>query len=210
MELVNKEIDQYAFQHTVSEPELLQELQRETYDVMEWPTMITGRMEGRLLKMLVQILQARRVLELGTFTGYSALCMAEGLPEDGIVTTCECNSNARDFAKKYFAKSPVGHKIDLVFGNAIDTLPNLIGEFDFIFIDADKGKYLEYYEICLEKLRSGGVMAIDNMLWSGKVLKPNNNSAVIIHSLNERITNDDRVENVLLTVRDGLQLIRKK
>ena len=210
MEIVEKTIEKYAFEHTSVEPDLLLELQKETFEVMEWPTMITGRMEGRFLKLLVQISGAKNILELGTFTGYSALCMAEGLPADGKVITCDINENSRDFAQKYFNKSPYGHKIELKFGPALETLKKLKGPFDFVFIDADKGNYPAYYEQCLALLKPGGLILIDNTLWSGLVLKPENIATKAIDDLNKIIINDPRVENVLLTVRDGVQLVRKR
>lgn len=210
MDIVEKSIEKYAYDHTIPEPELLLQLQKETYEVMEWPTMITGRMEGRFLKMLVQISGAKRVLELGTFTGYSALCLAEGLPEDGKVITCDINEYSRAFAQKYFDRSPHGHKIELKFGPALETIKNLKAPFDLVFIDADKSNYPAYYEQCLALVKSGGLIVIDNTLWSGLVLKPENNATKAIDSLNKTIACDDRVENVLLTVRDGVQLVRKK
>jgi caffeoyl-CoA O-methyltransferase len=210
MVIVEKSIENYAFDHTASEPELLLELQKETYETMEWPNMITGRMEGRFLKMLVQITNAKNILEIGTFTGYSALCMAEGLPADGKIITCDINENSRDFAQKYFDRSEYGHKIELKFGPALDTIKTLKGPFDLVFIDADKSNYPNYYELCLPLVRSGGLIVIDNTLWSGLVLKPENNATKAIDAINKTVVKDSRVENVLLTVRDGIQLIRKK
>ena len=210
MDIVEKSIETYAYDHTISEPELLIQLQKETYEVMEWPSMITGRMEGRFLKMLVQISGAKRVLEFGTFTGYSALCMAEGLPDDGKLITCDINENSRDFAQKYFNRSPHGHKIELKYGAALDTLKTLKGPFDLVFIDADKSNYLAYYEQSLPLVRPGGLIVVDNTLWSGLVLKPENAASLAIDMLNQTILKDNRVENVLLTVRDGVQLVRKK
>ena len=210
MEIVEKTIEKYAFEHTSIEPDLLLELQKETFDTMEWPSMITGRMEGRFLKLLVQISGAKRILEIGTFTGYSALSMAEGLPEDGKIITCDINDKARDFAQKYFNKSPHGHKIEMRYGPALETLPTLKGPFDLAFIDADKGNYPLYYEKCMELLRPGGIILIDNTLWSGLVLKPENIATKAIDAVNKLIKNDPRVESVLLTVRDGVQLVRKR
>lgn len=209
MEIIEKTIEKYAFDHTSIEPDLLLELQKETFEKMEWPTMITGRMEGRFLKLLVQISGAKRILEIGTFTGYSALCMAEGLPEDGKIITCDINDKARDFAQRYFDRSPHGHKIELRYGPALETLPTLKGPFDLAFIDADKGNYPIYYEKSLELLKPGGLIVVDNTLWSGLVLKPENTATRAIDELNKKIFNDKRVESVLLTVRDGIQLVRK-
>jgi caffeoyl-CoA O-methyltransferase len=210
MEIVAKNIEQYAFDRTAPEPDLLRRLEEETYAKMEWPGMLTGRLEGRLLKLLVQLSGARRVLEVGTFTGYSALSMAEGLPEGGLVVTCELAPKHADFAKAFFDASPHGRKIEIRMGPALETLAKLAGPFDFAFIDADKENYSAYYERCVELVRSGGLIVVDNTLWSGKVLAPADAGTAAIDTLNRRIASDSRVENVLLTVRDGIQLVRKK
>lgn len=210
MDIVEKTIENYAFEHTSIEPDLLLELQKETFEKMEWPTMITGRMEGRFLKLMVQISGAKRILEIGTFTGYSALSMAEGLPEDGKIITCDINDKARDFAQRYFDRSPHGHKVEMRYGPALETIATLKGPFDLAFIDADKGNYPVYYEKCLELLKPGGVILIDNTLWAGLVLKPGNTATTAIDTVNKMIKNDQRVEHVLLTVRDGVHLVRKK
>ncbi|MCK4445020.1 MAG: class I SAM-dependent methyltransferase, partial [Thermoplasmata archaeon] len=172
--------------------------------------MLTGRVEGRFLKLIVKISGAKNVLECGTYTGYSALSMAEALPEDGRVITCERDPERRAVAEEYFSKSPHGKKIEIRFGDALESLKNEDSPLDMIFLDADKDRYPEYYEEAVNKLRSGGIIVIDNTLWEGEVLEPKTDSAKAIAEMNDRIAEDSRIENVLLTVRDGIQLITKK
>ncbi len=172
--------------------------------------MLTGRVEGRLLMLTVKMSGAKNVLECGTFTGYSALSMAEALPEDGKVITCERDPERRKIAEEYFSKSPHGKKIEIRFGDALEFLRKEDAPFDLVFLDADKERYPEYYEEAVKKLRPGGIIVIDNTLWEGEVLKPESDAAKAIAQMNDRIVNDSRVENVLLTVRDGIQLVRKK
>jgi caffeoyl-CoA O-methyltransferase len=210
MDIVDKDLEKYAFDHTAPEPELLGKLSEETHARMQMPQMLTGRLEGRLLKLLVQLSGARRVLELGTFTGYSALSMAEGMPEDGKVVTCEIEPAHAAMAQRYFDASPYGKKIEIRMGPASGTLAALKGQFDLAFIDADKENYPAYYESVVDLIRPGGLILVDNTLWSGLVLKAHDRESVAIDTLNKRIAKDGRVENVLLTVRDGLQLVRKK
>lgn len=210
MQVADEDLERYAFDHTAGEPDLLRRLSDETYAKMQMPQMLTGRLEGRLLKLLVQISGARQVLEIGTFTGYSALSMAEGLPEDGLVVTCEIEDAHAAMAQRYFDASPHGKKIRIRMGPALDTLGGLQGPFDLAFIDADKENYPEYYEKTLGLIRPGGLILVDNTLWSGLVLKPHDRESVAIDTLNKRIAKDSRVENVLLTVRDGIQVVRKK
>ena len=210
MDILNKKIEQYVFSHTQKESSLLTELEKETYQKMELPQMLTGRIEGRFLKMLVQLTNTKNILEIGMFTGYSALSMAEGLPPDGHIITCEVDPRAKEIAEKYFSKSPHGKMIEIRMGPALLTLKTLTQTFDLVFIDADKENYLEYYEIVLSKLKSGGVIIIDNALWGGRVLKPEDKETKTIDDLNKHIAKDDRVENVLLAIRDGINLIRKK
>lgn len=208
--LVAEEIEKFAHDHTDPEAELFRRLRDETYAQMDCPQMQVGRLEGRFLKMLVRLTRARLVLEIGMFTGYSALMMASALPEDGRLITCEVNSKAAAVARRYFAESPHGHKIDVRMGPALETLRNLKGPFDFAFIDADKENYPAYYELCLERLRPAGVMAVDNVLWSGRVLNPEDEATRAIVAFNERVRGDDRVDHALLTIRDGVMLVVKK
>ena len=177
---------------------------------MEAPQMLTGPIEGQLLRMLLQMIQAKNVLEIGMFTGYSALSMAAALPQDGRLITCEINPAAIEIASRYFKRSPHGHKIELRQGAALKTLGNLQHEFDLIFIDADKENYPAYWEALLPKVKTGGLIAADNVLWGGTVLKPRSKDELAIVRFNDIVARDPRVECVLLTIRDGLTLARKK
>jgi caffeoyl-CoA O-methyltransferase len=209
MNIIPPDLERYAFAHTRPEPELLRALAEETYARMASPQMLTGRLEGRLLKLLAALSGAQRVLEIGTFTGYSALSMAEGLPGDGRVITCEIEKAHADMARRFFERSPHGKKIEIRMGPALEILAGLSGPFDLAFIDADKANYPAYYERTVELIRPGGLILVDNTLWSGEVLRPGDAESRAIDALNRRIAADARVENVLLTVRDGLQLVRK-
>jgi caffeoyl-CoA O-methyltransferase len=210
MDFIDKDLERYAFDHTAPEPELLQRLSDETHAKMQMPQMLTGRLEGRLLKLLARMSGARRVVEIGTFTGYSALSLAEGMPADGTLVTCEIDPAHAAMAQRYFDASPHGNKIRILMGPALATLESLEGPFDLAFIDADKENYPAYYERVIGLIRPGGLVLVDNTLWSGRVLLPRDAESIAIDTLNRRIAKDDRVENVLLTVRDGLQLVRKK
>jgi len=210
MDFVNEDIENYAYDHTQIESDILWRLEMETYDQLEIPQMLTGRIEGRLLKMLAQLVEARRIVEVGTFGGYSAISMAEALPEDGYIVTCEIDPVAIQFAKRFFDESPHGKKIVLEEGPALDTLKKLSGSFDMAFIDADKENYLNYYEALLPMMRSGGLIVVDNVLWSGRVLNPQETSDYAIHKFNQRVRYDHRVEKVMLTIRDGVSLLRKR
>jgi caffeoyl-CoA O-methyltransferase len=209
MDIVAKDLEQYAFDRTRPEPELLRALAEETYARMASPQMLTGRLEGRFLKLLAVLARAKRVLEIGTFTGYSALSLAEGLPEDGRLITCEIETAHAEMAQRYFDQSPHGRKIEIRLGSALETLASLKEPFDLAFIDADKANYPAYYERTMELLRPGGLILVDNTLWSGQVLRPDDPESRAIDAVNRRIATDPRVENVLLTVRDGMQLVRK-
>jgi caffeoyl-CoA O-methyltransferase len=210
MSIVPEALDDYAFRSTTPEPGLLTELSEETWRTMEWPQMLTGRIEGRFLKLLVQIAAPRLVVEVGTFTGYSALSMAEGLPEDGRLITCEVDPRAQKMAQAAFNRSPHGERIEIRMGPAIVTIRAIDEPIGFSFIDADKVGYPDYYEALLERTVPGGLILMDNMLQGGRVLEPDDDSARAIDGLNRRLVEDDRVECVLLTVRDGVQLVRKR
>ena len=209
MDFIDEKIEQYAYDHTSEEGELLTKLEKETYEQLEIPQMTTGRIEAGLLKLLARLVGARRILEIGTFGGYSALSMAEALPEDGTLVTCENDPVAIAFAQKYFSESPHGKKIKQMEGPALESIKKLTGTFDLAFIDADKINYSNYYEAILPMIRPGGLIAVDNVLWSGRVLDPQDESDKAIHQFNERVVQDRRVESVLLTVRDGLNCIIK-
>ena len=209
MEFLDEKIEEYAFNHTSYEGNLLKRLEEETYEKLEIPQMTTGRIEARFLKLMARLIGAKRILEIGTFAGYSALSMAEALPEDGELITCEIDPEAIVFAKRYFDLSPHGKKIALLEGAALDSLKSISGPFDMAFIDADKENYSNYYEAILPMIRYGGLIAVDNVLWSGRVLDPKDKSDKAIHQFNERVIQDKSVESVLLTVRDGLNCIIK-
>lgn len=210
MEICDPRIGRYAWDHTSSDSELLQELAEATHAEMDDPQMLTGRVEGQLLRVLIQSLGARRVLEIGTFTGYSALSMAAGLADDGELITCEADPQRAAFARRYFDRSPHGNKIRLRIGPALDTLGSLAGPFDLVFVDADKENYPAYYRAVLPLLRSGGLLVIDNALWSGAVLDPVEATDKAIAEVNRMAQADDQVDNVLLTVRDGIHIVRKR
>ncbi len=209
MDFIDEKIEEYAFNHTSYEGDLLKQLEEETYEKLEIPQMTTGRIEARLLKLLARLVSAKRILEIGTFAGYSALSMAEALPEEGELITCEMDPEAIVVARKYFGMSAHGKKIALMEGPALDSLKTISGQFDMAFIDADKENYSNYYEAILPLIRSGGLIAVDNVLWSGRVLDPVDKSDKAIHQFNEKVIEDERVESVLLTVRDGLNCIIK-
>ncbi|MGB0734131.1 MAG: O-methyltransferase [Pontibacterium sp.] len=208
--LVNEAVEDYAFLNTTKEPELLQELIDETNKNMGWPQKLSGRLVGRTLAMLSNLVQPKNCLEIGMFTGYSALSIAEGMPDDGKLICCETNPRAIEFAQTFFDRSPHGHKIDVIFGRALDTLETLDIELDFTFVDADKRSYLEYYERVLKMTRPGGLIVFDNVLWSGKVLQPESEIDDVLVEMNRRIAEDPEVENVFLTLRDGMNIVRKK
>ena len=208
--LVAEPVDKYAEDHTERVPPLFDELRDETYRSMDIPQMQVGRIEGTFLRLLIRLTRARRVLELGMFTGYSALMMAEGLPEDGELITCDVDPKAEAIARKYFAKSPHGKKIRVAMGPALETIKSLKAPIDFVFIDADKVNYSNYFDAVLPLLPAGGLIVADNTLWSGSVLEPHDDSGKALAAFNDKVSRDDRVEKVLLTVRDGMMLIRKK
>src|SRR5467141_644450 len=207
---IDAAVEQFAHDHTEPETDLYVRLREETYRVMQWPEMQVDVIEGRFLQMLVCLSGAKSILELGMFTGYSALMMAEALPDNGHLITCEIDPKAEAIARRYFAESPHGDKITIRMGPALNTIKTLTGPLDLIFIDADKSNYANYYEACLPLLRSGGLMVADNVLWSGKVLHPNDPDDHAIVAFNRLVQSDRRVENVCLTVRDGMMLAWKR
>ncbi|HEY9030252.1 MAG TPA: class I SAM-dependent methyltransferase [Kangiella sp.] len=209
MNFIDKEIEEYAKLYTSNEPELLKELAEFTETNMPMAQMLTGKIEGRLLKMLVALTGAKTVLEIGMFTGYSALSMAEALPDDGQLITCDIDEEVAKLAKDYFARSTHGSKITIELAPALNTISSLNQTFDLAFLDADKENYVEYYQAIIPKLKSNGLLVIDNCLWSGKVLEPESETDIAINKLNQLIVTDPRVENVVLTVRDGINLVRK-
>jgi caffeoyl-CoA O-methyltransferase len=207
--IVDEQVEQYAEAHTTPPDELLARLQEETYATTSVPQMLTGPVEGRLLEFLVHASGARRILDIGTFTGYSALSMAEALPDDGRIDTCEVDEKHAEIARRYFAESPHGDKITLHFGPALETIARLEGSFDLVFIDADKDNYDNYYEAVLPRLSERGLIAIDNTLWSGRVVDPQDEKTEMIAALNDKLVQDERVACVQLAIRDGVTLVRR-
>jgi caffeoyl-CoA O-methyltransferase len=205
-------IEEYAEAHSWAESDVCRLLREETSRTMEFPQMVVGPLEGAFLKMMVRLVGAGRVLEIGMFTGYSALCFAEALPADGRVLTCEIDEKPAALARRYFARSRHGGKIEVRMGPALETLHDLPGPFDLIFIDADKVNYVNYYRRALELLSKNGVILIDNVLWSGDVLKqpPPDQSTAAIQELNRVVASDARVDAVLVTVRDGVLVVKPK
>ena len=210
--LVPAEIEAYAQAHSRPESEVRRALREETERTMEYAQMVVGPLEGAFLQMMTQLVGAKRVLEIGMFTGYSALCFAEALPEDGSVITCEVDEKSAAMARRYVARSPHGRKITIRMGPALETMRTLTGPFDLIFIDADKTNYLNYYRRALDLLAPQGVILIDNVLWSGDVLKqpPPDASTAAIQELNRAVSADPRVTAVLVTIRDGVLVVRRK
>ncbi len=210
--LISDDIEAYAQAHSIPESDLCRALREETQRRMEAPQMIVGPLEGAFLKMMTQLVQATSVLEIGMFTGYSALCFAESLPANGTVLTCEIDEESSAIARQYFARSSIGKKIDVRMGPALETMRSLKGPFDLIFIDADKENYVNYYRRALDLLAPHGVILIDTVLWSGEVLKqpPPDDKTAAIRELNRVVSSDPRVSAVLVTIRDGVLVIRRK
>jgi predicted O-methyltransferase YrrM len=212
MPIVPDPIERYAEEHTTPPEPLLAELAEETRATLESPQMLTGTVEGRFLELLVYVSGPKRVLELGTYSGYSALSMAAGLPPGGRIDTCELDENRAGVARRYIGQSSYADRITIHLGPALETIGHLEGEFDFVFIDADKPNYVNYYEAVLPRLTERGFIAADNTLWSGRVLDEANDDegTRAIKAFNEHVKSDPRVTSVMLTVRDGVTLIRPK
>ena len=208
--LVDDAIEAYVEAHSTAPDPLLAELAAETRATMASPQMLTGPIEGRFLELLVAASGATRVLELGTFTGYSALSMAAALPPGGRLDTLDIEPRHAEVAQRYFDRSPHGDRITLHLGPALETLAALEGEFDLVFIDADKENYDAYYEAVLPRLSDRGLIAIDNTLWSGRVLDPPDETTALIAALNDKLAADERVVAVQLTIRDGVTLVRRR
>mgnify|MGYP006286298961 CR=1 FL=1 len=212
MNLVQESIEKYAENHTPSESEAMAAIRKITEKELQYSNMLSGPLVAGLLKLLITISGARTILEIGTFTGYGTLAMAESLPEDGTIVTCDYNERYEEMAKRGWEQSPHREKIEMKMGAALETMGKFTDQtFELVFLDADKTNYLRYYEESLRLLKKGGLLVIDNIFWSGTVLEPaGDEKAEAIHRLNERISGDNRVENVMLTIRDGLNLVRKK
>jgi caffeoyl-CoA O-methyltransferase len=202
-------IEDYAERCSKPLSQVHEKLWVETYAKTRNPAMMVGALEGQFLKMLAGLTGARRILEIGMFTGYSTLAWAEALPKDGRIVTCDVNAETSKIAQRYFAESPHGSKIEVRLGPALETLKRIWGPFDICFIDADKENYSAYYDAAIELVRPRGLIVLDNMLRGGRVLDPQDEGTKAVDALNRRIRNDPRVENVLLPVRDGIMLVRK-
>lgn len=208
--IIPEAIDAYAKEHSDKPSALFEELTRETHEKMSMPQMQVGALEGTFLRLLVRLTGARRALEIGMFTGYSGLMIADGLTDDGELITCDIDPKAEEMARRYFARHPAGRKIQIRMGPALQTIEALQGDLDFVFIDADKENYVHYFDAVLPKVRRGGLIVADNTLWSGRVLDPQAQSDRAIVAFNEKVARDERVEKVQLTVRDGMTLMRKR
>jgi len=206
-------IEEYILNHSDKEDPILAELNRETNLKILRPRMLSGHLQGKILEMISKMIRPEKILELGTYTGYSAICLAKGLKENGVLHSVEINDELEDFISKYIKKARLDNKIKLHFGDARKIVPEINDQFDLVFIDADKREYLEYYNIVFDFVKQGGFILADNVLWSGKVIKldsPDDEYTKGIFEFNEFIKNDDRIEKVILPLRDGLTLIRKK
>ncbi|MDO9512154.1 MAG: O-methyltransferase [Bacteroidales bacterium] len=204
---------EYCSQHSTDEPEILKEITRQTYLSQAYPQMLSGHLQGRLLSMISKMIQPKLAVEIGTFTGYSCLCLAEGLSKDGILHTIEINPELEDRNRKNFTQSSYSSQIKIHTGNAISIIKQLPDHIDLAFIDADKEEYLTYYEALIPKMRSGGLILADNVLWGGKVIKPLTNKdkeTEGIIGFNKHLISDQRIEIVMIPIRDGLSIIRKK
>lgn len=214
MKLLSPALEEYAVAHSLSESPLLQELRRETHLKVLTPQMLSGPMQGSLLAMLVRMVQPQRILEIGTFTGYSAFWMATALPEGGKLITLDNNEELAEMVKRYIHRANLEEVIEPLLGDATKLIPTLTETFDLVFIDADKANYLRYYDMVFDKVRPGGFIIADNVLWHGKVLpqpgKKVHAKTQVMMEFNDRVQQDSRVENVLLPVRDGLMIVRKR
>lgn len=213
MQFLPEELDNYIIAHSQNEPELLQQLNRETNQKILLPRMLSGHFQGRVLSMISKLVHPNNILEVGTYTGYSALCLAEGMQTSGELHTIDIDEELYSFQRKYFDKSEFGHQIHQHLGNALDIIPKLNKTFDLVFIDADKENYSNYFNCVIEKLNSGGVIISDNVLWSGKVietLNPDDTTTKALIAYNILLKKDKRIETVLLPIRDGLTISRKK
>ena len=213
MHFIPDAIDNYVVAHSQDEPQLLQELNRETNLKILQPRMLSGHFQGRVLSMLSKLARPKNILEIGTYTGYSALCLAEGMQTDGELHTIDINEELYDFQRKYFDRSPYGKQIVQHLGNALEIIPDIDKTFDLVFIDADKENYSNYFHCIIDKLNPGGIILSDNVLWSGKVIEavePDDVDTEGLVAYNTLLKEDPRVETVMLPIRDGLTISRKK
>lgn len=213
MDFLPEKLEAYIESHTTAESAVLAELNRETHAKVLQPRMLSGHLQGRVLATFSQMLRPKRILEIGTYTGYSAICLAEGLTEDGKLHTIDINEEREDMARHYFARAGVASRIEMHIGNALEIIPNLNEEWGLVFIDADKENYSNYFDLVIEHVRPGGFIIADNVLWSGKVIEKvsakDEETQALLH-FNKKLQKDNRVENVLFPVRDGLMVCRVK
>ena len=211
MNFISEALDHYVVSKSQKEPELLQQLYRETWQKMVNPRMTSGHYQGRVLALLSKLIHPKKILEIGTYTGYATLCLAEGLNESGILHTLDKNEELYNFQKKYFEQSKYKNQIKQHLGNALEIIPTLTEKFDLVFIDADKRNYSNYYDLIIEKMNKGGVILSDNVLWSGKVIVPldeKDEDTKAILAYNDKLNKDNRIESVILPIRDGLTISR--
>lgn len=211
MHFLSDDLENYIEQHSQNEPDLLAQLNKETYQKILLPRMLSGHFQGRVLSMLSKLIRPKNILEIGTYTGYSALCLCEGMQENGVLHTIDIKEELVAFQRKYFDKSPWGNQIFQHLGEAVTIIPNLYLKFDLVFIDADKENYINYFNLILPKMNKGGIILSDNVLWSGKVvqeLQANDISTKVLLEYNLLLKNDPRIETVLLPIRDGLTVSR--
>lgn len=210
MRFLPEEIENYSAAFSAEEDEVLKELNRETHLKILLPQMLSGHIQGNFLKMMSFMMQPKRILEIGTFTGYSAICFAQGLQKDGVLYTIDINAELEDMCRRYFEKAGLTNKIDYRIGNALDIIPTINDELDLVFIDADKVNYANYYDLVFDKVKKGGFIIADNVLWSGKVTQEKQDKdTTALHNFNQKINDDIRVENYLVPIRDGLMVARK-
>lgn len=213
MKFLAEEIELYSETHTENENELLKSLNRETHANVLNPRMLSGHLQGRFLSMISRMIRPKKILEIGTYTGYSALCLCEGLQNDGKLTTIDINEELETLTRRYFDKSDFAGQIDYIIGNAINIIPTLDDTFDLVFMDADKINYISYFNLCLDKVKPGGFILADNVLWSGKVfdkeLKKIDKDTQALMDFNRLVQEDIRVSNILLPIRDGLMILQK-
>ena len=211
-DIVNNKIEDYIRKNSSKEPEILKDLNKETYLKVLNPRMLSGHLQGRFLSIITKLIKPKKILEIGTYTGYSAICMAEGLVENGIIHTIDINEELVSIQNKYFKKSKCNNSITQHVGDARNIIKSINEKFDLVFLDADKENYIEYYELVIEKVKKGGLIIADNVLWTGKVVEPEKDDDELTQYLidfNKMINEDDRVENIILPLRDGLNIILK-
>jgi caffeoyl-CoA O-methyltransferase len=212
MEFIDEALANYANAHSSEEPEILKKLNRETHLKMMQSRMLSGHLQGRLLSLLSHLIRPKCILEIGTYTGYSAICLAEGLAEGGILHTIDNNPERDAFVNRFIDEAKMTDKILTYIGDARKVIPTITGDFDIVFIDADKSGYAEYFDLVIDHVRLGGIIITDNVLWSGKVIEPvkaNDEDTLLIQAFNKKIASDPRVEVVLLPIRDGISIARK-